>query len=221
VRAALPDEELEQLWGRERQPRTEMAAASARPTLTQLRQQQQRERRGGATRAGRGSGRRRGREEQPEEESDPASKRLRGDKTPVPPSPPRSTEEATRVPEHGDASNTAATSQRTPEGQVHPRGPGRTVATANREAAVGSPPSTPEVWSPVYAGRGGVMLTTADSVRVNPDVANVLMKGLALPADMSAVDALSLDDNFVELHSCLVKVRIVIFIPSPFFFPRL
>jgi hypothetical protein len=53
------------------------------------------------------------------------------------------------------------------------------------------------------------MLTTADSVRANPDVANVLMKGLALPADMSAVDALSLDDNFVELHSCLIKVRIV------------
>jgi len=60
------------------------------------------------------------------------------------------------------------------------------------------------------------MLTTADSVRANPDVANVLMKGLALPADMSAVDAVSLDDNFIELHSCLVKVRIVTFIPSPF-----
>lgn len=115
---------------------------------------------------------------------------------------------ACKCPELGEASNTATTSQSTPEGQLQPRG--RTVTTANREAeAEGRTPASPaEVWSPVYAGRGGVMLTTADSVRADPDVANVLLKGLALPADMSAVDALSLDDNFVELHSCLVKVKI-------------
>lgn len=209
-RAVLPDEDLEQLWGRERQPRNEMAAATERPSLAQLRQQQQRERRGRARRAGRGASQRRVREEQPEDESDPASKRLRVDETTAPPSPPRSTEEAAGITGQGVPASVAGGAEtHTPEGQLQPRGPGRTLTTANRESGGGSDISPPEVWAPIYAGRGGVRLTTADSVRANPDVANVLLKGLALPADMSAMDALSLDDNFVELHSCLVKVRIV------------
>lgn len=40
-------------------------------------------------------------------------------------------------------------------------------------------------------------------------MANVLLKGLALPVDMSTLHADSLDDNFLELHSNLVKVSLV------------
>lgn len=53
------------------------------------------------------------------------------------------------------------------------------------------------------------MLTEDDSVRKDPTAANVLMKGLALPVDMSTLQADSLDNNLLELHSSLVKVSFI------------
>lgn len=63
------------------------------------------------------------------------------------------------------------------------------------------------------------MLTEANSVRRDPLVVNILLKGLALLVDMSSLDASYIDDNFQKLHSCLVKVLISVY-PRFLFLPQ-
>lgn len=66
---------------------------------------------------------------------------------------------------------------------------------------------TGELWAPVFEGPQGAMLSKSANVRKSSQIASTLLKGVALLRDMDVSNAAPLEDNFIELHSNLVKVR--------------
>ncbi len=209
IRRELPDEELEQLWGRERLERAEERAEMAdegdkRKSMKEIQAEKERARLKEQRRKERELARAQSKDKDPEA-NDPKRQRVSRQPPRAPQQPRGSRVEKTVSGDKGPATPL-------PPSEPQAQNLEQTVVRGNRDdsgprvVARGSgSASALEPWAPTFESPKGKLCRTA-SVRKDPKIAATLLRGVALPKDMEVVNAASMEENLIELHSLSAKV---------------